>query len=195
MKQFISERAWLLCLLVGVGLVLVALAAGVVTVAALRAFNPMLLAFLADFEIINDSARDVSVTPIGMWQGSGRYGSLPRYRDNYPPVLTCQSHDVPVTAGRSVRITYDWDDINFRHILVRTSSGECYMLDTDKKGTLQSCYAAEKERYRIPPLGDLPRAPAELIPCTRGESVLYPGAKEYPENSVVAGKSSPGGQK
>lgn len=179
----------------GVGLVPVALAAGGVTVAALRAVNPMQMAFLADFEIINDSGRDVRVTPIGMWQGSGRYSSLPRYRDSYPPVLPCQSHVVPVAAGRSVRITYDWDDINFRHILVRTSSGGVFMLDTDNKGTLGSCYAAEKERYRIPPLGDLRRAPARLIPCTRGASVLYSGAKEYPENSVVADKPSPGGQK
>lgn len=137
-------------------------------------YNPMRLAFLANFEICNDSGVDVWVTPIGMWEGSGAYGPLPRYdRDEAPAYRSRQRCDIPVKAKGAVRIIYDWDDINFRHLLVRTAGGDVYLTDTDKNGDLHSCYSPSQERYRIPPLAEMQKAPAELLPCTRGESVTY----------------------
>jgi len=143
-------------------------------------FNPMLLVFLESFEMYNDSGVDVWVTPIGMCEGSGKYGPLPRFRNHYPPGLPSrQDHDIPLKAGGSVTITYDCDDINFRHILVRTDSDEVLILDTDKMGDLDSCYGPQQDAYGIPPLDQLQKVPAELVPCAKGESVSYSGMVEY----------------
>ncbi len=92
--------------------------------------NPMLLGFLTSFEICNESGVDIWVTPIGAWQGSaGLYGPLPRYWNQSPPAIPSrQDHDIPIKTGERLEIIYDWDDINFRHLLVRVSSGEVYIL-------------------------------------------------------------------
>ncbi len=144
--------------------------------------NPMLLAFLTSFEIRNDSGADVWVTPIGRWEGSGKYGPLPQYRSRTPVAIPSRrGHDIHVKAGGRLEIIYDWDDINFRHLLVRSGSGQVYITDTDKNGTLDSCYAAQRSSYRIPPLKEMRKASAELLPCTRGESVRYSGSVDYPD--------------
>ncbi len=139
--------------------------------------------WLVSFDIVNESGVDLWVTPIGMMEGSGLYAPLPRYSDKIFPVaipLWKQEHDILLESGESLRYTYDYDDINFRHILVRTNSDDIYLVDTDKKGTLHSCYGPQKKKYTIPPLADLRKAPAGLIPCTNGKSVKYSGAQEYP---------------
>jgi len=144
--------------------------------------NPMLLGFLTSFEIRNESGMDVWVTPIGRWEGTGDYGPLPRYWNETPPAIpSWQDHHIPIKAGGRLKIIYDTDDINFRHLLVRSGSGEVYIADTDKNGTLDSCYAAQHSSYRIPPLREMRKAPDELLPCTRGKDVRYSGAADYPE--------------
>lgn len=150
----------------------------VVALYSVNAFNPMQLAFLESFVIANDSGADVRVTPIGMVQGSGEYASLPRYRDRFPPAIPSRDrYDIPLKAGQSLKITYDWDDMNFRHILVRAKQGAVLVVDTDKMGDLHSCYGPQKEKYSVPPLASLKEAPSELVPCAEGEAVRYSGAK------------------
>jgi hypothetical protein len=133
----------------------------------------MQLAFLTTFEMYSDADVDVWVTPIGMYEGSGQYGPLPRYRDSFPPAWPAKAEDVYLPAGSSVRFTYNWDDVNFRHILVRDRTGQVFIVDTDKRGDLHGCCSPEHDRYRIPPLDAMRKAPPELIPCTRGEVVRW----------------------
>ncbi len=141
---------------------------------AFNAYNPMLSAFLVSFEMYNGSGRDVWVTPIGMWEGSGEYGPLPRFRKigggAYP---YSKNHDLHLATGETLAYTYDWDDINFRHILVRDARGKVLILDTDKQGGLHVCCAAQQTRYTIPPLSTLSQAPPELVPCTKGRTVRW----------------------
>jgi hypothetical protein len=138
--------------------------------------------FLFSFDIKNDTGVNVRVTPIGMRQSSGLYGPLPCYKRKNPfPIRSLQNHDIQIKAGMRIKIIYDCDDINFRHILVRTASDDIYIVDTDKMGTKDSCYAPQQKSYRIPPIKQLTKAPKELLPCTRGESVKYSGAVEYPD--------------
>ncbi len=142
--------------------------------------NPLLLAFLTKFDIVNEAGVDVWVTPIGMCEGSGRYGPLPMFHNRFPPAIPKLSrHDIPLESGESLTVIYDWDDINFRHVLVRTGSGDVLILDTDKKGNLHSCYGPQKDKYVIPSLADLSNAPPELVPCIEGRTVPYSGAVEY----------------
>ncbi len=148
--------------------------------------NPMVLMFMVSFDIVNESGSDLWITPIGMWEGNRRYGPLPRFRDRYPPCIPHGQHcDIPVKAGQRLRITYDCDDINFRHILLRDISGIIYIVDTDKKGTARYCCGPQKKEYVIPPLEDLQKAPDELASCTRGENVSYSGAVDYPSKASV----------
>lgn len=172
--------------LVAVVIALAVLAVGVL-VAGLFVFsivtapwNPVLLAFLASFEMYNDSGADIWVTPIGMREGSGEYGPLPMYQNKFPPAKRARSnHDIPLRDGDSLTITYDCDDINFRHILVRTQQRKLFIVDTDRIGNLDSCYPPQEEVYGIPPLADLAQASDELVPCTRGKTVRYSAAQEY----------------
>jgi hypothetical protein len=144
-----------------------------------NAYNPMMLAFLTSFTMYNESGVDVWVTPIGMREGSGRYGPLPRYRDSYPPAWPVKERSDLFLADRAeLTITYDWDDINFRHVLVRNASGDISILDTDRTGSLHSCNPAQQDRYGLPRLSELAPAPQELAACTRGETVSY-AIREY----------------
>jgi len=166
--------------LAGIAVLLVVGLVGLVLVAA--PWNPMLLVFLQSFEMYNGSGAEVWATPIGMWEGSGRYGPLPRYKSkNAPAFRSREMHDIRLRSGESVTIVYDCDDINFRHILVRTPSGRVLIVDTDRRGGLHACYGPQRERYGIPPLHQLSDAPEALIPCARGEAVRY-AVREYPPN-------------
>ncbi len=56
------------------------LAAGCFTgVVLLNSFNPFQLMFLDSFEIVNRSGQDGWAPPIGMREGSGECGPLPRF--------------------------------------------------------------------------------------------------------------------
>jgi hypothetical protein len=136
--------------------------------------NPLLTAFLSTFEIENRSGQTVSVTPIGMTEGQGHIAPLPRYDDKGDiPQRHLQRTRIVLDPGETVHITYDMDDINFRHILVRTVSGHVRLLDTDKRGTLSLCYGAHEKVYVIPSLDMIPEAPVELLPCENGATVKY----------------------
>lgn len=163
------------CLLTLVVLLILGLALAI-------AFNPFLGFFLTSFQVTNASGSDLEIMPIGMWNGSDDYGPLPRYRSARPPYIPCLRRPISLRAGETARIVYDWDDINFRHVLVKDTAGRLRILDTDKRGTRGYSYAPQRDRYIIPRLNDLSSAPQELLPCFAGESVTYSAAKQYPEN-------------
>jgi len=142
--------------------------------------NPLWLVFLAEFQIVNESQVGVWVTPIGMREGSGEYGPLPMFHSrSLPAIPKLSNHDIWVGPGESLTVVYDWDDINFRHTLVRTESGRVLIVDTDKMSNLHSCYGPQQEKYVIPPLAELRQASPELLPCIKGESVVYSKEVEY----------------
>lgn len=167
------------------GAVLLSLVLGVVV---LRSCHPVARVFVSELRIRNDSGVTVWVTPIGMWEGRGRIGPLPRLT----PALWMWRHPrqtrLRLDPGESVRILYDWDDINFRHILVRDAAGVVRILDTDRKGNLGNCYRAQRDTYVIPALKMLRLAPAELHPCEKGKAVDYPPLRiEYPDIVIPRG--------
>ena len=146
-----------------------------------NSFNPMLLAFLEDFTIVNESGTDLTIMPIGMVEGTGRYGPLPRYdRSTVGARPVAWRKTLHLAAGEAVKIVYDYDDINFRHILVMDGAGNCYNLDTDKRGTTLHCYGPQQTRYTIPPVTELGPTPKELMPAFHGRAVPYSGARSYP---------------
>ena len=151
-------------------------AAGVAALAiALTGCPGIAAAFLATFEIRNDSGEPVWVTPIGMTEGSGRFGPLPRYNRQEGSTRSNPNRTrLLLKPGESVAVTYDTDDINFRHILVRPARGPLRILDTDHMGTLGACYGPQKALYAIPSLRTLLPAPIDLEACETGSYVPYP---------------------
>jgi hypothetical protein len=148
---------------------------------ALVALNHLHVAFVEGFEVVNDSGDTISVTPVGMWEGTGDYGPLPLYRSRLPAIPQLRGRARRQLApNASCRFLYDYDDINFRHLLVRTAAGDVFILDTDKRGSLDACYGPQRSSYRVPPLTELATAPDELRPCLHGRSVAYSAAKQYP---------------
>ncbi len=172
-------------LLLGVGttgLLLLAVGGLVIWITIWTLHNTVVIPFLESFEIVNNSGEDIHVTPIGMVEGSGRYAPLPRYGDEFPPAVRMEpSYNIFLKAGSVLRITYDMDDINFRHILVRTGENRVLIVDTDRRGTLMTSYGPKNKHYQVPTLEQLQTAPEEVIPCTRGQYVQFSGMKEYPE--------------
>jgi hypothetical protein len=150
-------------------------------VRAINATNPLLLAFLVSFRVVNESGEAVEFVPIGMTTGSGWYSPLPRYQDLSPPAVAITNPEpISLEPGEETQVVYDYDDVNFRHLLIRDGRGNIYVLDTDKKGTKRAAYGPQKDRYAIPELRHLSPAPRALHPCLYGKRVKYDGAKEYP---------------
>lgn len=137
------------------------------------------------FTVINTSGEVIYVTPIGMCRGSGEYGPLCSYAHNEALMKKKldikETSDIRIPSEGSYTFDYDWHDTNFRYILVRNEEGIVYILDTDKRGTLQTTYPPQQKSYAIPPLAALDIAPQELLPCIEGEFIYYTAAKEYPE--------------
>jgi len=170
--------------LVGLIAVVAILMYGLAGLRAINAFNPMQLAFLESFRITNNSGESILVMPIGMITGSGRYGPLPRYRHSSPPAVALRrSEPIQIAAGAETDVTYDYDDINFRHILIKDTHGNIYILNTDKRGSRDESFGPQRENYIIPPLKELGPAPEALVGCLDGHIVDYDGAREYLPNS------------
>lgn len=143
------------------------LAAGCFTgVVLLNSFNPFQLMFLDSFEIVNRSGQDGWAPPIGMREGSGKCGPLPRFYNRYPPAVPHPTRsNLLIPKGETLKYTYGWDDFNFRHLLVRNTSGEVFIVDTDKEGTLHQCYRPPAGLVRNP-------APSHPAPSPSGAAAL-----------------------
>ena len=135
--------------------------------------HPLVGPFLSTFRVRNDSGQTIWITPLGMWEGNGMIGPLPLYHHTAYMLRDLRVGKRELLPGASMQFTYDMDDINFRHILVRDATGVIRILDTDKRGTIGRCYGAQHGIYSIPPLRSLKPAPQQLRVCERGEPVEY----------------------
>ncbi|MGB9598977.1 MAG: hypothetical protein ACP5QK_03995 [Myxococcota bacterium] len=142
--------------------------------------NPLRIAYLEEIEIINASGEKIWVTPIGMLEGSGKFGPLPRYTDkSFPAIPRGSAHNIKLKPRQYIKLIYNWDNINFRYILIYSKNGGTYIMETDKRGDLHTTYPPKQKRYIIPPLKELRQAPKELLPCIKGKYVKYK-IEEFP---------------
>ena len=70
--------------------------------------------------------------------------------------------------GASVKITYDWDDINFSEILVETRSGSFKQLVVDPEPDSGQFHAPDYDTFVIPGLSQLPDAEYHIIEAGKG---------------------------
>ncbi len=152
----------------------------------LNYLNPLRIAYLEEIEIINASGEKIWVTPIGMLESSGKYGPLPRFTDkSFPAIPRGSAHNLKLKPRQYIKIIYNWDNINFRYILIYSKNGGTYIMETDKRGDLHTTYPPKQKRYIIPPLKELKQAPRELLPCMKGKYVKYI-ILEYPPEDIDA---------
>ncbi|MCX7957799.1 MAG: hypothetical protein N3B13_01990 [Deltaproteobacteria bacterium] len=136
--------------------------------------NPLRIAYLEEIEIINASGEKIWVTPIGMLESSGKYGPLPRYTDkSFPAIPRGSAHNIKLKPRQYIKLIYNWDNINFRYLLIYSKNGGTYIMETDRRGDLHTTYPPKQKRYIIPPLRELKQAPRELLPCIKGKYVKY----------------------
>lgn len=135
-------------------------------------WNPMLLTFLEDFSVRNSSGEAIRVTPIGEWDGGGRWAPLPQYEDDEPPArMPPEPGTIELGPGASGSITYDWDDIAFRALLVEDARERVYIVWIDEGGGC--CSPPYQEEYKIPPLKEAEVCPPQLLPLLEGDEVAW----------------------
>ena len=112
------------------------------TLIALNTINPMAVVFLTEFTVVNEGANEIWVTPIGAIGQDGGRKPLPysRFRDFY--LLSEKDRDFYIPPQSSRTFVYDWDDIQFSEILIRTDRKAYRVLSTGLHPT--------KGQYRRP---------------------------------------------
>jgi len=137
----LSFPFFLLTLLVGVSLV-----------------SPMGFGFLTSFSIKNSSAGTVWVTPIGAVGKQGDRHMLPLFISRFP--YRMRTGEFPIEAGKTRSFTYDWDDIQFCDILIRSSGGAYRILPTGLHPTEKQYRRPMETAFVIPALDTLSPAAA-----------------------------------
>lgn len=92
--------------------------------------NPMAMGFLTSFEVVNSTKEDLVVTPIGSRGPEGRRGTLPIASSSGLYIMSSQRSEFVLSASSTLRLTYDWDDVQFTEILFRRPDGSHSVLET-----------------------------------------------------------------
>ena len=124
----------------------------------------MLLIFLTEVRIVNDSGQRVYVTSAGVMESGGRAVLGPRflYR-GVPAVPLFRRREERIEPGKALKVVYDWDDINFAWILLRGETGPYRIIKTGASEDPKECCSRGPSSYRIPRLSTLPKASGDLV--------------------------------
>lgn len=132
--------------------------------------------FLVEFDVVNRSGQKVYVTVLGVDAGDN-IAVLPQVGSKEHPVRYRFPKESVLSSGETRTVTYDWDDINFTWIAVRDEVGPWKIIRTglpiiDRTANGSRSFSKPDQRaYVIPPLKELPNAPAnvEAIAAERKE--------------------------
>ena len=134
--------------------------------------NPMQLAFITSFSVENQSGEPIVFTPVGTYGREGKKSLLPLFTSEDPAIPSLKDRAFGLGPGQSATILYDWDDINLSEIAVRTRDGRYYQLAVDPRPTERQYHEPEKDRFAIPPIGNLDRIEPEVLAAVRGPTQL-----------------------
>lgn len=108
----------------------------------LGVFNPFALVFLYPFQVENKTNEPIWITPLGTVGEEGLRQVLPQYLFRTPALPALKEADLRIDPGETRHLIYDWDDINFSEIVVKSRRGEQRMLVVDSHPT--------ENRYHTP---------------------------------------------
>ena len=141
------------------------------------AVNPMGVTFLTSFEVVNSTAENLIITPIGARGKEGTRGTLPISRSSRLYILSSQRRDFSLPAGSTLSLTYDWDDVQFSEILCRRADGSHVVLPTGLHPTEGQYRPPPTLRFEIADLASL--KPADDLQLAALGNQSGPGALLY----------------
>ncbi len=123
---------------------------------------PLVIVFITDFEVINDSAQTVWITPLGQFHGKpdgDRYIILQHAVKN-PAIPAFHRGGLRLAAGETRQILYDKSDVGVSDIVVADATGRVRVLELPRDGRMP-------RTFTTPPLGELPDAPESIAWAAR----------------------------
>ena len=136
--------------------------------------NPMGLAFLTSFEVVNSTHEDLVITPIGARGPDGRRGTLPISSSSRLYVMSSQRGEFPLPAGSTLSLTYDWDDVQFSEIVCRRPDGSDLVLPTGLHPTQGQYRQPPTKRFEISDLAALQPATELHLAAVRSQGGRIP---------------------
>jgi hypothetical protein len=129
----------------------------------LSTVNPMLLLFITNFKVENQSGQDIWFTPIGTRGAEAQKGLMPIYLTAIPALPAVRIGNYYLKDGDTKKIKYDWDDVNFSEILIKAKNGQFYELIVDLEPTDNQYHPPKSKHFVIPELNTLCVARPNII--------------------------------
>ena len=142
------------------------IAAGLVLSAALALlnFNPFMLAFQTTITITNKSGKDLTVSPVGLAEGSGRLYPLPIFVSAAPALPAIRQGRFKVNDGETLSLNYDWDDILFTSVVIEADGLPPRELIIEPSAKAEDCcYVPKTVNPTITDLDQLGKARPEAL--------------------------------
>jgi len=136
--------------------------------------NPMGIGFLTSFEVVNSTKEDLIITPIGSRGPEGRRGTLPIASSSRFYIMSSQRSEFVLPASSTLRLTYDWDDVQFTEILCRRPDGSHSVLETGLHPTRGQYRQPPTKRFEISDLGTSQPATELHLAAVRSQSGKIP---------------------
>jgi|JI10StandDraft_1071094.scaffolds.fasta_scaffold253618_3 hypothetical protein len=136
--------------------------------------NPMGLAFLTSFEVVNSTDEDLVVTPIGARGQDGRRGTLPISSSSRFYLMSSQRGDFHLPARSTLSLAYDWDDVQFTEIVCRRRDGSHVVVLTGLHPTQGQYRQPPTKRFEILDLAALPPATEVQLAAVRSPGSRLP---------------------
>ncbi len=139
-----------------------------ISLALVNSINPMQVVFITSFTVENETNETVFITPLGAVDQEGNRAILPQYLRPFPGIPVLKEGNFKIKPGGRKTIYYDWDDINFSEILIKTENLE-RVLVVDAKPTTNQFHPPESSHFVIENLKDLQTPTPELRAAARFE--------------------------
>ncbi|MCB1086515.1 MAG: hypothetical protein KDM63_05685 [Verrucomicrobiae bacterium] len=130
---------------------------------ALSVVNPMGLAFLTSFDVVNETEEPLFVTPIGAIGSRGERYILPHSISRSFYVMGIKQSEFQIPPCSTRKFTYDWDLIQFSEILVRRITGKYHFIGTGLDPVMGQYRRPEADRFVIADLDTIPVAGDDLL--------------------------------
>ncbi len=124
-------------------------------------------AFREEIVIVNKTAAPISVTPIGVWDGSKNRSALPVTALEIIHWPALKNGDFTVAPGQSIRIDYDGDDIDPSEIYINAGTAGVYEQSVKSREAADFDYDKDR-RIEITDLSKLTAASAPVTAAALG---------------------------
>ena len=121
---------------------------------ALNSFNPLVMVFITEFEVLNESNQVLKVIPIGTFNSKEK-AILPLYVRAEPAIPRLSEIPYTISPSNKKVILYDCDDINFTELAVSDSTGTWRQLTVDPNPPSKDYYTPKQKLFAISKFSDL----------------------------------------